>query len=176
MFNNPFYSLIVISLFFLFSCKSPVETERNTIENTTEKNTIDKRLLNKAVWLIGTWENRTSDGSIYETWEIVNDSVYAGKSYAANDMDTMVFETVQLRQKQENLYYIPSVANQNNSQPVSFKSTSVTENILVFENPEHDFPQKITYTRVNKDSLVAEISGELNGKKGSQTFMMRKIN
>ena len=29
--------------------------------------------IKKATWLIGTWENKTSRGSIYETWAKVND-------------------------------------------------------------------------------------------------------
>jgi hypothetical protein len=45
---------------------------------------------------------------------------------------------------------------------------------LVFENPKHDYPKKITYTKINDDSLVAEISGILDGKPSSEKFSMKK--
>lgn len=44
----------------------------------TTKQTND---IKKAEWLIGTWENKTQKGSIYETWNKTNDNEYSGKSY-----------------------------------------------------------------------------------------------
>jgi hypothetical protein len=78
---------------------------------------------------------------------------------------------VRLEQRKNDLFYIVSVPNQNEEQPVAFKLTSSTIDYLVFENPEHDFPKKITYKLVTKDSLYAEISGD--GK--SQGFPFTKI-
>jgi hypothetical protein len=46
---------------------------------------------------------------------------------------------------------------------------------LVFENPKHDYPKKITYTQITEDSLEAEISGILEGKASSEKFSMKKI-
>ncbi|MGK6352442.1 DUF6265 family protein [Parapedobacter sp. DT-150] len=131
--------------------------------------------IKKAEWLIGTWENKTPKGSLYESWSQSNDSGFIGKSYFLNDKDTAMFETIQLVEKEQKLYYIVSVANQNDGLPVSFASTTITDNVLVFENPQHDFPQVITYTKINSDSLVAEISGIRNGQERKQTFPMKRI-
>ena len=136
---------------------------------------IQKADFNKATWLLGTWENKTARGSMYETWKKVSDRELAGKSYALNENDTIVFETVQLIQNEKGMFYIPTVKNQNNGMPITFTLTKISDTSMTFENSQHDFPQKISYTKITTDSLVAEISGIRNGSKRSQTFPMKKL-
>lgn len=132
--------------------------------------------LTKAEWLIGTWENKTPKGSLYETWSKINDHEFSGKSYMVKDKDTLVFEHIRLVQEEDGLFYIPTVKNQNDGLPVRFTSKTISETQLVFENPQHDFPQIISYTKINADSLVAEISGTKNGQARKQLFSMKRVN
>lgn len=131
--------------------------------------------IKKAEWLIGTWENRTPRGKVYETWGKMNDNEFSGKSYIVRGQDTIVFETIQLVEEQDGLFYIPTVKNQNDGLPVRFANKTISETQLIFENPEHDFPQIISYTKINADSLVAEISGTKNGQDRKQTFSMKRV-
>ncbi|OPC37909.1 DUF6265 family protein [Elizabethkingia miricola] len=131
--------------------------------------------IDKAMWLIGTWENKTSRGSVYESWKKINENELSGKSYTVKGADTIIFETVQLKQEGDNLYYIPTVRNQNDGKPVSFKAYTITDHKMVFRNPEHDFPQSVSYRRLNQDSLIAEISGVQNGNVHHETFPMRRL-
>lgn len=126
--------------------------------------------LEKARWFLGRWENKTPEGTFSEEWKTENDSVWVGASFFIRKKDTLFAETIRLEQKENNLFMIVTVPNQNQEKPVAFKLTSSTTDYLVFENPEHDFPKKITYKLVNKDSLFAEISGD--GK--SQGFPFKK--
>jgi len=131
--------------------------------------------LEKAEWLIGTWENKTPKGSIYETWGKTSDNEYSGKSYIVEEKDTIVVENIRLVQEQHTLFYIPTVKNQNDGLPVRFTTKTISETQLVFENPQHDFPQIISYTKIGADSLVAEISGIKNGQERKQTFPMKRV-
>lgn len=131
--------------------------------------------IEKANWLIGTWENKTPRGSVYEAWHVLNKTELSGRSFMVKDQDTMVFEQIRLVQEGDMLVYIPTVEDQNNKQPVRFTQKSVTDSELIFENTNHDFPQVIQYKRISKDSLVAEISGEVRGKMKKQTFPMKRI-
>ena len=79
-----------------------------------------------------------------------------------------------MQQKGEELTYSAAVKGQNNDKPVAFKLTTQTEKQLVFENPKHDYPQKISYTQITSDSLVAKISGIQQGKPSSEQFSMKK--
>ena len=65
--------------------------------------------------------------------------------------------------------------NQNKELPVSFKLVNATDNQLVFENPNHDFPTKITYLIISEDSMVASISGLIDGKEKIEQFPMKRI-
>lgn len=132
--------------------------------------------IKKAEWLLGTWENKTQRGSIYETWTKTNEYELSGKSFMLKEKDTIVFETVQLLQEKSSLFYIPQVKNENEGLPVRFKEKLISDNELVFGNQLHDFPQIISYTKICADSLVAEISGTKNGKERSQKFPMKRIN
>jgi len=131
--------------------------------------------IKKTAWLIGTWENKTSRGSIYETWQKAGNNELRGKSYMLREKDTIVFENLRLVQEQGRLYYIPVIKNQNNGLPVRFAGKIASDTQLVFENPEHDFPQIISYTKISADSLVAEISGTKNGQSRRQIFPMKRI-
>lgn len=134
-----------------------------------------KNDIQKAEWLIGTWENKTQKGSIYETWTKSGHNEFSGKSYSVKDKDTIVFENIRLVQENKKLFYIPTVKNQNDGLPVRFAAKAISENQLVFENPEHDFPQIITYTKITSDSLISEISGTKNGRERKHTFPMKRM-
>lgn len=130
--------------------------------------------IKKASWLIGTWENKTPKGTIYETWTKKGDSEFSGKSYILQEKDTIVFENIRLVQEQNGLFYIPVVKGQNDNLPVRFAIKIISETQLVFENQQHDFPQIISYTKTGTETLTAEISGIIKGKERKQTFLMKR--
>jgi hypothetical protein len=168
--KNTFKFLMILAIAStIISCGDSGKT--NPADNTiTSFNDLEK-----ANWLIGEWQNNSPEGITTETWERKNDSVFAGKSYFIMGKDTVSSETISLEQNGKKLFYIPTVRDQNSNQPVNFILTSSTNKQLIFENPEHDFPQKISYTQITYDSLLAEISGSIEGKPNAQTFPMVRV-
>jgi hypothetical protein len=152
---------LILLLLAIVSCKKSDANEKDKIKLSH--------------WLLGNWENKSADGNLSETWKKVNDSTFQAQSYFIKDKDTLHFESIDLQQKGENLTYNATVKGQNNDKSVTFKLTNSTEKQLVFENPKHDYPKKISYTQITDDSLVAEISGILEGKPSSEKFSMKKI-
>lgn len=141
-------------------------------QNKSEKN-FDE--LEKMSWLVGEWENKMPEGILTETWTKSNDSTFIGKTLFINEKDTLHSEEIVLTQKGETLLYIPTVKGQNDNKPVEFKMTeSKTENEFAFENPKHDYPQKIVYKKVSDTNLVATISGKQEGKPSSESYPMTK--
>jgi len=131
--------------------------------------------LDSAEWLIGTWENSMSQRIIYEEWKKIDKESLSGRSFYLNNSDTIVLETVALKEAEEGLVYSPTVKNQNNGQAVNFTMTECSSTSMKFENQAHDFPQIIEYRLIKNDSLVAEISGKVNGEMRRQRFAMSKI-
>lgn len=111
-------------------------------------------------WLEGSWTMKVKRGMITETWQANNDSSLLGISKMITLAgDERVMENLELMYTAGNFYYVSTVCGQNNNQPVSFVITSYSEKSFVAENPEHDFPRRIGYTLVNKDSIHAFIDG-----------------
>jgi hypothetical protein len=127
-----------------------------------------------ADWLLGNWENKSATGDLLESWKKVNDSIYDGESYFIKGKDTLHFEKIQMKQKGEALFYIATIRGQNNDKPVTFKHNDTIAKQLVFENPKHDYPQKIMYSQITKDSIIIQISGIQQGKPSSERFSMKK--
>ena len=133
------------------------------------------RDIDKAEWLIGLWEHKVAEGYQYEEWIKINNSEFLGRGYHVQDNDTTLFETVQLIQREDSLFYIATVSNQNNKQPIPFLLKTATDTSLLFENRKHDFPQAIKYLKVGSDSLKAVISGNSAGKELLYTICMKRI-
>jgi hypothetical protein len=168
--KNTIRLILFISLTgFLFSCGDSDKQETGSVAKTRYEE------LEKTNWLLAVCQNNSPEGITTETWEKKNDSVYTGISYFVIGKDTVSYETINLEQTGKDLFYIPTVKDQNNGQPVKFILTSSAANQLVFENPAHDFPQMISYTRITDDSIVAEISAIIDGKKKSLLFPMAKM-
>lgn len=157
--------LKITSLFLLLalvSCKN---------ENSNKS---EKELIKSASWLLGKWENKSADGTLSEIWTKSNDSTYVGSSYFINEKDTIHFETIVLKQLGETLIYSATVKGQNHNKAISFSQGASIENQLVFENPKHDYPQKITYQKDAKNNLVATISGLIDGKQSTEKYTLVK--
>ncbi|OYU81892.1 MAG: hypothetical protein CFE23_03185 [Flavobacterium sp. BFFFF1] len=151
-------AFLIIAVISIYSCK--------------KENRYDK--INNASWVVGRWENASRAGLLVETWKKQDDSTYIGSSAFMVGNETKFFEKIKLEQHDTIVTYTATVKDQNNGEPVSFNLTSATKTQLVFENPGHDFPQKIIYNLVGNDSLIAEISGAENGQPKTETFRMKK--
>ncbi len=130
--------------------------------------------LEKAKWFLGNWENVTKESVSREIWTQKNDSTLFAESFTTVEKDTVFYEKVDLIERNDSLFYIVSVRDQNKEKPVSFYLTKSTDKQMVFENPKHDFPNKIEYNKVGKDSVFAKIYGTDKGKEVSVDFPMKR--
>lgn len=97
-------------------------------------------------WLNGTWEMPKPNGSVQvETWEEKDRTMMTGKGLKVVGKDTTILESIQLYADRKDIWYVPTVTDQNDGAPVAFKLVSSTSHQFVFENPVHDFPQRIVY-------------------------------
>ena len=120
--------------------------------------------------LEGTWKMNTKRGPLFERWKVVGAKELLGTSFKINNSDTLVLENIQLVKKGNDIFYIPSVQDQNHRKPIPFRLISAESNRFVFENPDHDFPQRIIYTLVSRDSITARIEGKKSGVERSSDF------
>ncbi len=158
--------LFIVFVSVLFSCK-----KENNLEVFGNK--INKKI-DEVAWFLGSWENNTREMNFREIWTKENDSLYKVHSFITIKNDTVFNENVALLERNDSLFYIVSVKNQNNEKPVSFYMSSFKNDEITFENPTHDFPNKIIYKKINPDSIVATIVGVQKGNPVSEDFPMKK--
>ena len=93
-------------------------------------------------WLVGRWK---LDGKkAYETWIVEpGTNRLTGRSFRIQNMDTLITETVLLDFYDGSYHYIPDVAGDQG--PVNFRIVAFDDHSFVAENPQHDFPKRITY-------------------------------
>jgi hypothetical protein len=164
----------VLCCLMILSCGGKKEVKE---DKTEKKDPYEK--LKSLNWFIGSWENKSPEGTMTESWMILNDSVYSGSSFYVEGKDTLFSEQIRLEQRGADIFYIPVVKDQNEGKPVMFKLTPqesypVQGEQAVFENPKHDFPQKVSYL-LQGDSLIAWISGKMEGKDHSEKFPMVRV-
>lgn len=111
------------------------------------------------IWLNGKWVMKEGDGTVTEQWKQVNDSLMEGSSDFIKGDSVIPFEKIRMFRRGIDFYYEAKAAGQNNEQPVEFKLSSFSDSGFVAENPQHDFPKRITYRLVNKDSIHAVVDG-----------------
>jgi hypothetical protein len=134
----------------------------------------ERSRLEKADWLLGSWENSSEQGTMTETWMKDHANAYSAKTYLVIGKDTVFRELSKLEETGSNLQCVISIEGENDEEPVVFKMTKQEEQLMIFENPEHDFPTAIRYEHKG-DSVIAEISGMQNGKFTTQKFPMIKV-
>ena len=163
----------IVAISILSACnKNPKE---ETTTTTPEPAATKYANLEKASWFLGSWGNTLPDGALTEHWKKANDSLYLGESYFVTTKgDTVFAETVELTETAGKMAYTVTVPDQNDAKPVRFEMTSITDKQVVFENPAHDYPNKIVYNKTAEDSLAAEISGLKKGKPASEQFRMTR--
>ena len=109
-----------------------------------------------AAWLAGCWEMRVGDRLTMEMWMPPDGGTMMGASRTTRAGVVREYEQLRLHTDGDTLIYSALPSGQRLA---DFKSTSISESSLVFENPTHDFPKKITYRRIGADSIVARVEG-----------------
>jgi hypothetical protein len=155
-----FYTLILT----LLSCGTDKTNHAGASKNVV--------IINDFNWLVGTWKRETSKGMLFESWKMVDDSLLSGFSYGVTGSDTTLLETLSIENIKGDFFYIPVV--EDNQGPVFFRLTEFDKNRYVFENPDHDYPQRIIYRKLGSDSLNARIEGTDEGKFQAVDFYFRK--
>jgi hypothetical protein len=152
-----YFFFSAISL-LLFSCTNKSKNEK----------------IKASEWLVGEWKNESKEGIVTENWSKTNDSTLVAGSFFIKEKDTLHFENSKLIEKDGELVYETIIQGQNNDKPIVFPLLSETENELVFENLQNDYPQKIKYQRNSKSAITISISGKQAKKFVSEQFKMTK--
>ncbi len=124
-----------------------------------QKNAKKKLTLADIAWLSGHWRSEKPGSMSEELWMPARGRIMLGLNRNVRGKAHGQFEYLRIVQTKIDTYYW---ASPGGGKQTPFKMTKATEDHVVFENPEHDFPKRIEYRRKG-DTLTAQIFGDEPG-------------
>lgn len=129
--------------------------------------------LDSLAWLGGCW-NGSSDARVYqEQWMKPSGKTMLGMSRTVANGKTVEYEFLRLHEEANgNIFYTAEPSGQSET---SFTLVKLSHAEAVFENLDHDFPQRIVYRLHGDGSLTARIEGKSKGKERGVDFSMKRV-
>jgi len=125
--------------------------------------------------LTGAWVDTSADGHtlFHEHWEHSAGSDRTGLGFVMSGPDTVFIEHLRISWGAEGGRYSARIPSQNNGAFVDFALRHASDDSLVFENPAHDFPQRIRYAWLPPDTWYVVVSGMVNDTLRAERFLLR---
>lgn len=112
-------------------------------------------------WMAGTWIGTSRSSSTEESWISPKGGAMLGTSRTVSGERMVAFEFLRIVERDGGLVYF---AQPGGRSATEFVLTEMGDKRAVFENPRHDFPQRIVYEQSDDGALTASI-GFINGGK-----------
>lgn len=132
---------------------------------------------NFPAFLEGTW--KAEGQNIYEHWDRPDGTHLKGYGYKIIEGKQVITEYLEIKFVDGDLIYAATVLNQNDGKTIHFTLnyrtehlTDPEEKIFSFENPDHSFPKRIVYRKINSDEIFVEVRGK--GNEGFAYTMKRQ--
>ena len=112
-------------------------------------------------WMAGSWTGESRGIQMEEHWTAPKGNSMVGIHRDTGKGRTLLFEFLRIEQQGDQIVYLSMPNGRSPATPFPLKEVSSTR--VVFENPAHDFPQRIIYWKDGND-LRARIEGTQKGK------------
>jgi hypothetical protein len=123
-------------------------------------------------WLQGCWEGGSGSTQISEQWMAPAGGTMLAMSRTVAGTRTVAFEFIRVWQDAAGDIYF--TARPSGQPEATFKMVRAGFREVVFENPEHDFPQRIIYRLARDGELAARIEGRRDGTSEGIDFALRR--
>ena len=124
--------------------------------------------------MAGCWERNDTAKSVLvsEQWMKPAGTSILGMGRTVKNGKTVDFEFMRIEQRADGIFFVAKP--KANTEETAFKLIRSTKNEVVFENPEHDFPQRVIY-KLEGTKMTGRIEGNENGKFLGIDFPMNKV-
>jgi hypothetical protein len=132
---------------------------------------VSAQTADQVAWMAGCWRQAGAGPTIDEMWMSPAGGTMFGVSRTVAGSRTVAFEFLRIHQDGGRLTFTAKPSGQNEA---SFAVLKIGARDVVFENPTHDFPQRVIY-RLENDTLIGRIEGTEKGKTRSVDYPMRRV-
>jgi len=114
-------------------------------------------------FMSGCWEKKgKAEGSLTSERWTKPAGMMLGIGYSLKEGRISSYEYLRIIKKDADIYYVAKPASAKAE--TFFKLTALEKKRAVFENPEHDFPQRIVYHLVDEKTMGVRVEADKNGK------------
>ena len=163
-------SLFVFSGLVLLAFSVLLSGQEQDAKALTEKKSTSPHSLSELAWLAETWRTDKDGKRSEEVWMEPAGGLMMGMNRSVRGRQA-AFENLRIVESAGEITYW---ASPQGAKATPFVLTDLSGSKVVFENSEHDFPQRITYQRLG-DDLIARIEGTVGGQVRAMEFQWRKL-
>jgi hypothetical protein len=127
--------------------------------------------VDRLAWLSGCWSQPRANGGVEEHWMAPLGESMLGMSRTVVSGKTVEYEFLRIAVVNGTLAYVAAPSGQTET---AFPLKTLEDGVVVFENPSHDFPQRVIYRRNADASVTARVEGTVDGKTRGQDFPYRR--
>jgi hypothetical protein len=127
--------------------------------------------IDQMAWLTGCWIQTRPNGVVEERWMGPGGGVMLGMGRTLRDGKLRDYEYTRIVEADGSLAYMAEPSGQEKA---TFPLKTLTSDMAVFENPTHDFPQRVIYRRLGADQVVGRIEGQIGGQAKSVDFPYKR--
>jgi hypothetical protein len=126
----------------------------------------------KLAWMQGCWATVNQERAVEEQWMAPRGKTMIGTSRTVQGANLVSYEFMMIRQDGDQIAF---EVRPSGRAPVIFKAATITDSSVVFENPRHEFPQKIGYRRAGNNAMYAWIEGDRDGETHRIEFPYQQV-
>jgi hypothetical protein len=123
-------------------------------------------------WMSGCWRQESDSRTVDEMWMAPSGDGMLGMSRTVAKGRIAEHEFLQIRAQAGRVVYIARPSGQPEA---TFTASKLGPREVVFENPAHDFPQRIIYRLQADGSIAARIEGTRDGRIRGIDFPMKRV-
>jgi hypothetical protein len=117
--------------------------------------------IERLAWLAGCWASDGGEPGSEERWMPLAGGTMLGVGRTVRQGKTVAFEFMEIRHLPDGK--LAFIAHPSGQDTAVFTAQRVSDSEVVFENPEHDFPQRVAYAKDGESKLRARIEGNEGG-------------
>ena len=129
--------------------------------------------LARLAWLGGCWKAASGEAGSEEYWMPAAGDTMMGMGRTVKQGKTVTHEFMQIRVGADGV--LSFVAHPAGQRSAAFAMLRMSDNEVVFENAQHDFPQRVAYKFEADGKLAARIEGTRNGSLRVIDFPMSRV-
>jgi hypothetical protein len=127
--------------------------------------------LSELAWLTGHWTGTQDGMEMEESWLAPKGNTMLGLHRDVKSNRTVSFEFIRIEAAADGITYW---ASPQGKPATPFRLIESGGRKVVFENKQHDFPQRVIYWLGSDESLHARIEGSMGGKAAFEEWTWRR--